>query len=515
MALYRAGHTPDGEREQALRASTLLLCTHAARCADALSMLSAYKQALAQQISLNRAMLAPIRRLPMEVLSLVFDALIQGDDPFHAPATLSRTVMKVCRMWLTTATSMGGVWRFLDIREVDTLCERDWSLVRRHADLALSRPLRMRWSHCYCPWRLRLILEAYRERWEYLELTDSWDGCSPVTVPPIMLPRLECVRLRLHGRSRPRVLQFIDIAPCLRDVAVEALLSYGDNSDSNEEVLPFFPCFASPAPRLTHLTLFLSLPPLLSTIRSLLLDCAESLVVFSMSSGVDWDCPDPLLAPICMRHLQKMDLGWEACELTWTMEVPSLTSLTLRNIIVEDDSAALEDLVANPFDIVLWLFRTPEQGPRLTYIKLERVDPGLPRTIGKFVRMAEMLTELKHLVLDDSHNRPRSQITYNDLLRHLECCKQSVKLLPRLQTLEVLLGSQGADIDTFVDLDALLECRRQDHLCDTLSIAWLDTLVSDIPLDFLLASYMHGTVIRHVGATYPQNSFPQRTLLQV
>ncbi|KAI5823041.1 hypothetical protein K523DRAFT_344888 [Schizophyllum commune Tattone D] len=512
-ALYRAGHAPGAERAQAIRASTLLLRSHAARCANALSMLSTYRKALRMQISLNSAMLAPVRRLPAEVLSLVFDALIQDDDPFHGSVTLSRTVMQVCQVWYTTATSMSGVWRYLDIQQVDTSCKRDWSLVRQHAELAKSRPLRMRWNHCSHPWRLRWVLKAYRERWEYLELTASWDALS--SVPFTMLPKLECVRLRLHGRSRPRALQFIDSAPSLKSVAVEALPPYGGNGNRNDEVLQSFPFFASSTPRLTHLTLSLPFPPLLSTTRALLLNCSESLVALSMSGGVDWDCPDPLLSPILMPQLQTLDLGWEACELTWTMTAPSLTSLTLRNVFVEDNAAASEGLVANPFDIVLWLFRKPEQSPRLSYLKLERVDPGFPRTMDRFVRMAETLTELHHLVLDNSHNHPGRQTTYNDLLRQLECCKQSVKLLPRLQTLEILLGTHGSDMDTFVDLDALLECRRQDHMCDTLRVSWLNTFISDIPLDFLLASFMHGTVIQHARATHPQDTLSQRTLIQV
>ncbi|KAL1657390.1 hypothetical protein GGF50DRAFT_68893, partial [Schizophyllum commune] len=74
------------------------------------------------QLSHCSAALAPIRRLPQELLSLVFIHSMSVIDPFRGACFFLGTIIRVCSWWKQVALDTPDLWTYIDY---NTLLPRD------------------------------------------------------------------------------------------------------------------------------------------------------------------------------------------------------------------------------------------------------------------------------------------------------------------------------------------------------------------------------------------------------
>ncbi|KAI5826672.1 hypothetical protein K523DRAFT_248473 [Schizophyllum commune Tattone D] len=430
------------------------------------------------QIAINMAMTSPVRRLPAEVLALIFDAMLEENDAFQRPTIAAGTVMGVCHSWFLVVRGMSHIWRNLCGGCPDR--HHDHSLERMHhmAGLAQSRLLRMRWLAASALEDLGRILMEYTARLEHLELRCSWYELASLSV--IELPLLKSIDVGLHGPANPFPLKIISGAPLLTRLTVYALPPYGGSDDGNDSIVRSFPFFhkSSQMLRFTHVSLSLSISPLLSSVIQLLHDCRGSLIKLKLSGDVTMDREPGSDPSIVMEVLEGMDLGWEACQLTRVIAAPSLCTLALRDCVVEDEDGGCKP--GNVWTTVLGLFQDEDHIPSLKRLDLQRVDLAFPDSSADFDSVANVTMGLRELHIDNSDKSFSLPQTYDCMFTRLQCCHSLTPCFPCLSHLTVLLGDRASDEVTASIYHGVLRCRDKQHVCASKIITQLEHIMTDI-----------------------------------
>lgn len=431
---------------------------------------------LRQQISVNIAMTSSLRRLPAEVLALIFDAVLQEHDPFARPTVAAGSIMRVCHSWAFVIYGMRHVWRHLCGGCADGEHDHSVARLRARAQLARPYPLRMRWW-ISAERDLEDVLVEYAGHWEYLELSGSWLELS--SLPELWLPRLRGLDIFLHGPASPAHLAIVESAPLLQRLVLEALPPYGGSDDGREDVVRSFPFFhRTAAGPIAHLSLDLSISPLLSAVKQLLYDCRQSLVELRISGDVTWDCSLEGSGPIRMRALEGMELGWEACQLTGVAAAPKLCRLAMSNFVAEEEDGG--GGADNVFKAVLALFRDGHIAPTLGRLKLQSVDSAFPKAEADFDRLASLMANLEELIVDNSERVNWRLSSFDGVISRLQCCRSVAPCFPSMTHLTVLLGKFGASSMTHRLLCEVVRSRGRPHVCSSLSVAQLTYVTTDV-----------------------------------
>ncbi|KAL1752844.1 hypothetical protein FB107DRAFT_292830 [Schizophyllum commune] len=195
---------------------------------------------ITQQKRLNRALLAPVRRLPREILSeiFLFAATFSSRIDSHSvfPVHRKYAFATVCRMWRSVARSTPDLWA--DIRLTRNEKPGTLKLLERDLRLAKTRALHVQlvqgageyWDAtsraCY-----NLVL-AQQHRWRSLRLEKPREAVPPRATAPRKMELLSLEMLRaeidmmdiylveqsIHDTGTVQLFRTLGVAPRLRSV---------------------------------------------------------------------------------------------------------------------------------------------------------------------------------------------------------------------------------------------------------------------------------------------------------
>ncbi|KAL1722853.1 hypothetical protein EV715DRAFT_269994 [Schizophyllum commune] len=375
--------------------------------------LVAHQERLHEQIALTQALLAPWRRVPLELWSEIFSDAPSEDwiscpvDRRHLP------LAEACHIWREPALHTPHLWWSIVVEVWDDYEERppQWPMRARTYSLHIRVV-----DHTFV-WR-RSASNQGMHLWDQLYgTTDRWETVELGDMPPVsyavlsfrIFPILRSLRSR--GRDFARVLRVFTNAPAL------SILDPGDAWVS--------PAFQLPTSwRLTSLNF--QYDPLAENFDVLpafgaVLACSQTLRKCRINSL----CPDTIA-----RELVLEDGGLLFMEL---IRAPSLCSLALCQ-----DLQDLEEM--RTLELLNMLLDNSSECRSLQALKL---SDACIRNIAVTLRR---LPQLSALVVTDTDSRPGGFNTINDFCNLMQMLKRdpaqsdSLSLLPKLKRLAVRFG---------------------------------------------------------------------------
>ncbi|KAJ7617204.1 hypothetical protein FB45DRAFT_933635 [Roridomyces roridus] len=215
------------------------LHTELARLQAQLNCLTAERQTLQIHYDDCHALLAPIRRLPSEILGSIFDLCRYPDEDdedednrsgpilgHHKLAQrLLRAISRVCIHWRRIVIGTPAYWNTIKIGEGFTIkTPRDLKLLTVALERSRSSPLHVKIYNDQLAFRL---LTEFSERWQTAELHFGARDCTLFLRLANRLPMLQklCIRaFPLQLAPRRALGDFIESAPCLRNLIIAAPL---------------------------------------------------------------------------------------------------------------------------------------------------------------------------------------------------------------------------------------------------------------------------------------------------
>ncbi|KAL1756849.1 hypothetical protein FB107DRAFT_210485 [Schizophyllum commune] len=273
-----------------------------------------------EQLDINRSILAPIRRLPIEVLSFVFSLVVQ-ESPLRT-VNIAVTLSRICTSWRTVARGHAALWTtvvvdnpgaFDDYRELFLPLTKDISLDLRCDDREILGDL---WDR----------MAPYASRWRRVTLEARLSMLSDLKV--LHMERLE--RLVIFAYDPPistelSVLDFV-VAPHLRHIALTL-----DELQSERQL-------HVPVTRtLTSLEITVVFPFHVTLLLPLLKACADTLrflavknrqVASGADEGYHTSAPDAFV----MKALDDIRLVDPACALLDHITAPVIDELILSHV---------------------------------------------------------------------------------------------------------------------------------------------------------------------------------------
>ncbi|KAI4526901.1 hypothetical protein K525DRAFT_264665 [Schizophyllum commune Loenen D] len=291
------------------------------------------RRRLLRQLGLHRSLIAPVWRLPPELLSDIFLHYKALHDDRSACAHFMARLAHVCFVWREVARDTPALWTHFTSKR----CSRMPEVV--NADLvALSRTAPITVHHdCDDPEDrvlLRLLdqLQPHAARWGSLKLSGRVRTFAQL--PLVALPALREVSLTFYDTwpsavEFDEVLLFLEEAPRLERLAVSSDSITWDEDEEEDEFMTFqVPQFN----RLTHLSV--NLPHARLSKDDFMLGLApftDSLV--SMSLHADLFVPpahlDHTAEPTPFPALRTLDLSQTAGDILPFIIAPSLDELSL------------------------------------------------------------------------------------------------------------------------------------------------------------------------------------------
>ncbi|KAL1729864.1 hypothetical protein EV714DRAFT_284564 [Schizophyllum commune] len=166
------------------------------------------------QLAINRSILAPIRRLPIELLSEIF-FLVLEESPLRS-LQAATTMSHVCRGWRNVTRELGALWTKVVVETLDDFEE----YCERFLPMTNHLPLELRCDNPDIIWDLWDVMAPYASRWRRITLGARLSMLQDLKV--LYMERLE--RLVIFAYDAPispnfSVPDFV-VAPRLRHIGL-------------------------------------------------------------------------------------------------------------------------------------------------------------------------------------------------------------------------------------------------------------------------------------------------------
>ncbi|KAI5896718.1 uncharacterized protein SCHCODRAFT_02569644 [Schizophyllum commune H4-8] len=185
--LLRAGVVPDARGEQDITDDLRAIGRLRERnLSDIVSLCSRLAQIVHQeaqsrnQEALSAAMLSPIRRLPPEILSVVFEFALTEKWKRNCIGHSSLNVAKVCSIWRATALSTPQLWKYINI-DILLLINHPWKkAIETHLLRSREIPLSIRLSF----YSINSVPASLQQVWVLLcAQSHRWESLTVNTIP--------------------------------------------------------------------------------------------------------------------------------------------------------------------------------------------------------------------------------------------------------------------------------------------------------------------------------------------
>ncbi|KAL1658127.1 hypothetical protein GGF50DRAFT_67867 [Schizophyllum commune] len=450
-----------------------------------LSHVHALLQGTVAQLLRCEAALAPIRRLPQELLSLIFIHLKTLIDPFlmSEAAFFMGTIFLVCRWWRHVARDTPELWTRIDClalahpdsplyRSPSYLGENpifpsDFRLPVISKLLRMAKGLPLTISHEPFPFFTLEVGDAalhalmsdvlfHAYHWGSIRLHGS--GEMFAGIPAVELPLLEKADVSLRGHDLANSLKFLSHATKLKHARLALSSQVAQSVEVLNHLLPAFPSLTS-----LHFTYdgpsHIPLGLFLSALRS----CRGTLVHLDLQCNVIAN--NGTYEVVDMMALRRMCLVSGAYTVMRVLRTSSLMGLSL----VAPQPVA-DDIVPTLFT---FLSRPPANNlQRLCLVRF----PSCHKQFDVFMACLRKLASLAHLQITNMPEPQHGYILTRRLVRRLSRIEDDPPLLPKLTSINFGYRNRG-DIDGMRDaVDALVRSRSRSQ-----RVLPLRDVIVDIP----------------------------------
>lgn len=428
--------------------------------AEAISSMQADRNAVLRELEKILAFQAPVRRVPVEILSTIFELVADSCRDALEIAREVAALRTVCAFWAYVADGTPRLWT--------GAFTVPWLWCQSHLELnaRLSRSLPMtveqnvRGEDSIANSAFAHLLGT-GERWQSAVLRASW-SCFASSAHPEHYARLTTAKLYLEGDAISGALRWLQHA----DVLDTLTLVCGESQMSG-----LFTLDVPAWPRLSSLTLCGLRDGTVRFIVSLVRACSsvEYLRVDSLVDTVDDDIDVADVSVISMPALRTLRLDNHTGFMLAIVSAPHLQRLTLNDF---------DDFRPGIFDLHTMLHR-PGVLPRLEELTIARVDSCLEETSSALLQCLQRLQWLTVLDINDCSVYAQS-LGSAFLFDSLTFRYGSPILLPSLSMLEYTPAPNGMPDETANALDEFAASRRCARVVGDVVVQPVDVSVSEI-----------------------------------
>ncbi|KAI5895342.1 uncharacterized protein SCHCODRAFT_02572820 [Schizophyllum commune H4-8] len=435
-----------------------------------------------RQQAISTAMLSPVRRLPVEILSKIFELSIPHDWEQKFLGLRGPASAEVCKVWRTVAIGMPQLWNNIGIDY-----RTDSKHLRSAFDLRMARcgqgPLRLHlafhrhWGRSHSVPEVWATLCSQSHRWSALTV----ENFSPRTAKglhwtwPSHFPILSSLELVGEDPDSPSLHVFSD-API---TSLKMCFSYS----------PRRPPALHSTWKITNVDLHCE------DIRSflpLLLDCYLTLQHLDVETLSEID-GIPAFFGMEFPVLETLKLHYHACRFLTYLETPRLRRLDLYG-----HEGGIGDM-KKPLSEVAEKIRTSGVAESLGWLTLTDIEDATQNII----QCLDLLPVLQSLDIENraSPDYGEHEVISEELLRALvrvPTDAASMNRLPRLRRLGLLWRmSEGIVCDRIDLVEALLRSRSTEDTYEGKNLARIEWLETDLPGDWSLSD-----LSRHIATTF-------------
>ncbi|KAL1686713.1 hypothetical protein GGG16DRAFT_63727 [Schizophyllum commune] len=462
MDLLRGGFGPSVDQARLLQEDADDLVLGLAKVTDEIRRLTALHEQISHQLKITRSTLAPIRRLPAELLSEIFIHFVETSETRNDPLLITTTLARVCCHWRSIAWNTARLWSHIQAT-YDHLSPSLTAIIARsskQASLTTSTPLVLTAEETRQgpePTLLRQLLGhlgshtarlrtiTYRGRCPSFTEDDNWDFSALQTIDLSMtLPR-------------PRAsLTFLRSASALKQL----ILRFWPESPAQDMVSLHFVTF----PMLEYLEMRIDTFPsptilaLLSAHRRTLLDATIELGHFER-----WT---PSTLPE-MARLRSISLGDEGHRVLRCINAPVLQDVWLYS---------RRQRTSDPF-------RSLSESSSISTIGSLTLEGLRPTTSCNFRACLKQLHGLRTLDITQSPRASECKLLCEGTLVRLTLRQDQAPRLVHLTKLTLTYGQYTPTQPSRVLKDAIrtmLASRKDANLCASLGVDVLQNFNTDI-----------------------------------
>uniref|UniRef100_D8QBL0 F-box domain-containing protein n=1 Tax=Schizophyllum commune (strain H4-8 / FGSC 9210) TaxID=578458 RepID=D8QBL0_SCHCM len=455
VELHRGGYVPDTDEEYALRRSSREISAKMLAIDSEIQMLSVLRGKLSGQLELNQALLAPVRRLPNEILFKIFTYYAHPIG-FFTPFLITRTVACVSRAWRAAARGTPGLWTSISSRTAD---------MTGMLPLQLSHPV----SDDAALQHFTQALDTYASRWQFISFHGS---CSTLRKEPRRsLPSLEAAAVTIVGPPTGDVLDFLADAPALKDLKV--VFNYLESELPETFMVPSFPELTI-FPTLTHLSLSFNSCLRLDMICPALDTCRGTLISLTLSMAIDSGWGMVLggwIVPITMTALATIELGSACYEVLEHIDTPALQEITIRDVS--------EDM-RSPFPALTEFASRTHPSGTLTRLNLWNIEEE-DETSDSLLLCLDEWGGLQELCVVEPENHAPMMPDW--AFKHLQCAADEVPTLPNLKAFSLTARPRRPWNAYKAALEAMILSRESAMECASEAVVALERV--DLKVDYV------------------------------
>ncbi|KAL1695043.1 hypothetical protein GGG16DRAFT_86742 [Schizophyllum commune] len=424
------------------------------------------RMSMGSQLAINASILAPIRRLPQELLSHIFVLFAMEIDPCMRAHTIRDTVARVCREWYTVARSTPRLWTYIS----STLHDLPPSSPSRYsAQAALAGGLPLHLEHGVGDEDYEIddvLLESFLEellpyasRWQCIRLNSSGAFFAAFHVGELIA--LEEAQIYVLPPLESGAAGFLAGASGLRRLVLSYQKMDGDDDEENIITRLSVPAF----PQLEDLTViintYIDMQPFLSLLRGFS-NSLHNLSVFAYFS----DLENAYIPPVELIALETVMAYNHGYRLLDHLVTPVLEEIVIEDVYIDDHG--------DPFPLLSSFSSRAHRYDRLKRLTIIDVSFYDVNGANSFLQCAPALHWVEEL-----HVRDSVSLMTEEVLQGLTCASDKAPLLPNLAHL-TLLGSRRPSRAWKVALRAMVASRKVPRVCASQTVVALKDIVADV-----------------------------------
>ncbi|KAL1686726.1 hypothetical protein GGG16DRAFT_117652 [Schizophyllum commune] len=467
LELQRGGYVPSAHQSWHIHEMSRALSSEASDIETEIARLQHLHRRISIQLDIHKSITAPIRRLPLELLSEIFAILFDREVESHGKAYIVIYVIsRVCSAWRALVRATPRLWTRIPTRVFSPELEvslAHFHHVTDHISLSGSLPLCLTHIEPNDDALLESFLVKLGPHLARIGIIDFDGSCAYFAAVGnnLRMPNAFEAGMALSGPLLPGTLDFLGNSPALRQVEHFHGYRYQAN---------YAPDFRFPAlPALTWLTL--EFRGIISTdaILQLLHTCRDSLQHLSLALYFSHDAYTT--GPVALSALSELVVDRGAYTVLAYLSAPELDSLRCMSKIQMHGAVTTMDLYIDPFPLLCsFISRMPR--PR----KLEELHIGpIMRSANTFASFLDALDDVEELSIAEGM---RAGFMSEDALIWLTCTDNSQPHLPGLKRIELNLSPHPRQAHRIgYTLGLMLESRRVSRICATQEVVAMDSVI--------------------------------------
>ncbi|KAL1690197.1 hypothetical protein GGG16DRAFT_56167, partial [Schizophyllum commune] len=391
---------------------------------------TAARARILDQLDINRSVLAPIRRLPIELLSYIFSLVVQ-DSPLRT-INIAVTLARICTCWRKVARGHAALWTTVVVDTAGGFDEYRELFLPLTKDMLLD----LRCDNCEILRDLWDRMAPYASRWRRITLEARLSMLPDLQV--LCMERLE--RLVVFAYDAPvstelSVLDFV-VAPRLRHIA----LTLDELQSERQLHVPV-------ARELTSLVIEAMSPFPITHTLPLLQACADTLQSLTLKirhplEGSEGSYPTSTSDTFGMKALTFISLIDPACALLNHITAPLVQELILGNVPVYGAQSLLGFLT---------------RGQAARSLRILRVYSVEERDIYAWLPCLQLMDNLLAMHFDDL-------LSNREFLEKLVRRADRPVLLPSLKALALYrVNQENEDLQEIIDEMCGSRARRRHY----------------------------------------------------